>query len=197
MVDQAILDVIEGRRDCFGMEQGQPLKGSPAPIIFPCSFNPVHDGHRGMAEYIARVQDAMVDFELSVTNVDKATISLDEIKRRLRQFEAARIWITRAPTFAEKAELFPNRNFIIGADTAVRLFQPKYYASPQDVERVFRRIDELACRFLVFGRKVSTEFESADSLSIPGQFKHLFAPISEVEFRMDISSRDLRSKGTE
>lgn len=197
MVDQAILDVIEGRLDCCVFDQGHPVDGTPGKNVFPGSFNPLHEGHTGMMQYVARVQNTPVDFELSIANVDKDKISLDEIKWRLSQFSAERICITRAATFGEKSELFPGRNFIVGADTAVRLFDLKYYDSPQRLIQTFDRIHDLGCRFLVFGRKMETDFEDAASIPIPDRHRHLFTPISEEDFRVDISSRELRSKGTE
>ena len=61
-------------------------------------------------------------FELSVTNVDKPALPSAEICRRLRQFTwRTEVWVTRAPTFAEKASVFPGAIFVVGADTAERI----------------------------------------------------------------------------
>ena len=197
MDHQTIQDVIQGRIDCCVFTRGQPANEPPADTLLPGSFNPLHQGHTGMAAYVGQLNKTRVDFELSVANVDKATISVDEVKQRIEQFTGLRIWITRAATFAEKAELFPGRNFIVGADTAFRLFDRKYYDSPQKMTQTFDRIQELGCRFLVFGRKVSEDFEAAESMPIPERYRELFTPIAEQHFRMDISSRELRAKGME
>src|SRR5262249_26216319 len=50
------------------------------------SFNPVHAGHWQLAEAAARRADGEVAFELSVLNVDKPPLAVEEIRRRLAQF---------------------------------------------------------------------------------------------------------------
>src|SRR5262249_9137181 len=83
------------------------------------SFNPVHAGHRCLAEAAARLLGVPVAFELPVVNADKPPLAVEEVRRRLAQFAwQAPVWLSRAPTFVEKAEVFPGAVFVVGADTA-------------------------------------------------------------------------------
>ena len=68
-------------------------------------------------------------FELSIINAAKPPLDFLEIDRRLAQFgDDQPLWLTRAATFAEKAQLFPQAVFVVGADTAARIADPKYFA---------------------------------------------------------------------
>src|SRR5262249_21453207 len=97
-------------------------------VLLPGSFNPVHLGHRQLAETAARLVGKEVAFELSILNVDKPALSAEEVRGRMAQFQwRAPLWLTRAPTFAEKASMFPGVVFVAGADTALRLVQSRYY----------------------------------------------------------------------
>ena len=78
-------------------------------------------------------------FELSVANVDKPALAPEEVRRRLAQFAwRAAVWLTRAPTYTEKAELFPGCVFVVGADTAARIVQPRFYQDSE--EQMARRM---------------------------------------------------------
>lgn len=166
--------------------------------IFPGAFDPLHQGHRGMAE-VARLRlNAPVEFELSIENVDKPPLDYLEIERRTRQFtdQDQAIWLTRAPTFVEKSRLFPGATFIVGADTIDRIGQPRYYGS--DAHRCEAAIREIAangCRFLVFPRADDTALQTLQELELPPALRQLCEGVSAVEFRTDISSTQLR-RGT-
>src|SRR5690242_20225890 len=107
----------------------RPLTATP-PVLFPGSFNPLHDGHRTLAALAGERLGGVGAFELSIANVDKPDLPDDEVRRRLEQFRGrAAVVVTRAPTFVQKAELFPGATFVLGADTAARVVQPRYYCS--------------------------------------------------------------------
>jgi hypothetical protein len=140
---------------------------------------------------------ARASFELSITNVDKPPLTAGEIRRRLAQFSGhVDVWLTRAPTFAEKAALFPGVVFVVGADTALRLVQTRYYQDSED--RMAAALDGISahgCRFLVAGRADSAgRFVELDHLALPAAYRELFLPIPEAEFRADLSSTSLRAK---
>src|SRR5436305_1581127 len=95
--------------------------------LLPGAFNPLHAGHVALAALAERLEGKPAAFELSAVNVDKAELHADEVRRRARQF-AGRFpaWLTRAALFTEKAALFPGATFVVGADTATRLLDPRY-----------------------------------------------------------------------
>src|SRR4029453_17081115 len=106
---------------------GQLARSAPIPrAVLPGSFNPLHAGHLALAHVAGQILSAPVVFELSVTNVDKPSLRVAEVRRRLRQFEWRYVVeLTRAPTFGEKARLFPGATFVVGSDTAERIAQPR------------------------------------------------------------------------
>ena len=158
------------------------------------SFDPLHDGHEGLAAAAARLLGQPVTFELSMTNVDKPVLSLAEVQRRLGQFAGRYdIVVTRATRFSDKARLFPGCAFVIGWDTAVRLVAPRYYEG--DVSRMMRALEEirgLGCRFMVAGRSADDRFHAATEIEAPAGFESMFTYIPASEFRRDVSSTDIR-----
>jgi nicotinic acid mononucleotide adenylyltransferase len=164
--------------------------------LYPGAFNPLHEGHRRIAKLAAELLSQEIHFEISVENVDKPRLSAKEIGERLGQFDdQATIWLTRAATFVEKAQLFPKTIFVVGADTLLRIGDDRYYE--QDAEQLARALNEIqarGCRFLVFGRIVGASFRQRDDLPIPAKLRELCDQVPPEVFRMDISSTELRRR---
>ena len=175
---------------------GRFRKDAPLPrLLLPGSFNPLHAGHIALAETATALTGFDAAFELTIVNADKPPLPIEEVRRRSAQLAwKAPLWLTRAPTFAAKAELFPGALFVVGADTAARIVQPRFYGgSESDLERAMNGVCGRGCRFLVAAR-VNTEgkFTDLDSINIPERYRTLFAPISAGRFRVDLSSTQLR-----
>jgi nicotinic acid mononucleotide adenylyltransferase/nicotinamide mononucleotide (NMN) deamidase PncC len=169
----------------------------PAPagdqLIFPGSFDPLHDGHRLMARIAEEIAERPLAYELSIVNVDKPPLDYQEIESRASQFRGQPLWLTRAATFIEKLAIFPRSTFVMGADTFVRLAEPKYYAGSQEAaDRAVRTIAENARGLIVFGRARDGVFEEPSTLPAPQPLRRIAYFVSEREFRIDISSTSLR-----
>lgn len=158
------------------------------------SFDPFHEGHRALARAAAGILESEVVFELSAYNVDKPPLARAEVDRRVAQFAGlGTVVLTRAPTFRDKARLFPNCTFVVGWDTAVRLVEPRYYGGDvADMARALAAMRRLGCRFLVAGRVHDGVFRSPAEVRMPEGLEDLLSPIPEAAFRYDLSSTELR-----
>ncbi len=167
-----------------------------SPALLCGSFNPLHEAHRRLAEVAAARIGVPVAFELGTVNADKPPLSSAEVKLRLRQFESlAPVWLTRAPTFAAKAMLFPGTTFVVGVDTAERIVAPRFYGdSPQAMLDALAAIRAAGCRFIVAGRADAVgRFVAAEAVAVQEPFRDLFEPMPEAAFRHDLCSTQLRS----
>lgn len=172
------------------------LSGESKPrVVFPGSFNPLHTGHRRMADAAGRRLRSPVHFEMSLVNVDKPTLSAPAVIERCQNFDSHdTVWLTRAATFAEKSRLFPGAWFVVGVDTVQRLIDPKYYgdqADRRDLE--LAKIVKKECQFLVFGRLVNDRFVSLSDLRLPAPLADYCVEVPEDDFREDVSSSELRA----
>lgn len=193
----------------------------PGSFVYPGSYNPLHEGHINLAAAAIQLKkrslDAPVVFEISALNADKPPLSKDEIMRRVRQFckgsesdkmlqkaglTNVAVCITSRPFFQSKAALFPDCNFIMGADTLSRLLQYKYYENSRDnmIAALCKITEAQNCSIIVGGRKDSSrELGFIDLKSVleteelPRCVTEKLFGLSEEQFRADISSTEIRN----
>jgi hypothetical protein len=177
---------------------GQMAVSAPQPVVlFPGSFNPLHEGHVSLARVAEELRQQPVAFELSVTNVDKPPLAGETVRQRLAQFAwRAPVELTRAPTFVEKARLFPGTTFVVGADTAERLFVPHYYGGDEDLmHRALEEIANAGSSFLVAVRlDAAGRVCGLKDIAVPRRYADLFTEIPEHHFRVDTSSSEIRAR---
>jgi nicotinic acid mononucleotide adenylyltransferase/nicotinamide mononucleotide (NMN) deamidase PncC len=188
-------ELLLGQRGCaLVSESPSPAQDAPA-LLFPGAFNPLHAGHERMAELASTHVGSPVTFEISIANVDKPTLDFVEMAERLVQFADRRVVFTRAPSFAEKALLFPQCVFIVGADTLSRIGDPRYYGGETaGRDAAIGTIARQGCHFLVFGRTGNGRFETLSELEIAPELRDLCEEIPESKFRVDISSTEQRDR---
>ncbi|HYU11335.1 MAG TPA: hypothetical protein VEK82_02090 [Stellaceae bacterium] len=178
---------------------GQMMLSAPQPsVLFPGSFNPMHEGHLLLARVAEELRQQPLAFEISVTNVDKPPLAGETVRHRLAQFAwKSPVELTRAPTFVEKSRLFPGTTFVVGADTAERLFGSKYYGD--DEARMHMALEEIANSggsFLVAVRlDAAGRIRALNDIPVPRRYADLFTEIPEHRFRVDTSSSEIRARG--
>lgn len=175
--------------------------GATPRFLFPGSYDPRHEGHLEIAQYVKRTFDADVEYELSLQNVDKPALEFHETLNRLFQFiDGDVIWLTESATFVEKSQLFPKVTFVVGVDTIIRVADSKYHSDEDEHRQAIERIVEAGCSFLVFGRQLdqdgaeSPSFYELEDLVLPVELKDICRQVPSASFRCDISSTELRAK---
>ena len=162
-------------------------------LLLPGAFNPLHDGHRRMMAHAEAKLGRAGAFELSIENPDKPMLDYLSIRDRLVQFQHP-VWLTRLPRFLEKARHFPGATFALGTDTLMRIADPRYYGSVRERDRQLAEMLDLGTRFLVFGRLIGDTFQCLSDCPLPRALRDACIEVPQEQFRLDISSTELRER---
>lgn len=174
--------------------------GGPGAVYLPATLNPIHDGHRAMAE-AAETQLSenlpgriKARYLVSSTSPHKGSLTVQEMLFKAGMLRAER-WKNQSrmvefthdePLFLDKARRRPGSIFLIGADTMERMLDPKWGT---DIDEMLREMKNLEVKFLVMGRVVDGEFKTCRDIEVPWPHGNLFEPL---EGRLDLSSSQIR-----
>jgi nicotinamide mononucleotide (NMN) deamidase PncC len=181
------------RQLILGEELAFATRDHDARLLMPGAFNPLHHAHQRMLTIAEQKTGLTGAYELSIVNVDKPLLDYTEIDIRLKQFQTP-VWVTRLPTFLEKARYFAGAHFVVGVDTLVRIVDPAYYGSTDARDRALVELAELDARFVVFGRALTDRFLSLSDVPLPRGFSALCIEVTQAEFHEVVSSSTLRER---
>lgn len=133
-------------------------RGPPAKIIFPGSFNPPHASHLKMvaiASSLVNTAEPKVDFEISICNIHKPMLTYKSVAERVNHFKDLphNVWLTNAPKFWQKALIFPDRTFVVGIDTALRICNQDCYENDSEFNHAITIFNDLNINWMVFPRQ--------------------------------------------
>lgn len=164
--------------------------------IMPGAYNPPHEGHFGTAKHVMDEYGKSVIFEVTAEPPHKEFLTVQQLLQRSKLLQGYdRLFTRKEPLYLDKAKAFPGVPLVLGADSMIRMLDPKWGL---DLNLMFMEFKRLNTKLLVSGRVVDNKFVTCKDilLDLYKNNKHIWAQsqgvILPVNGRYDISSTELR-----
>lgn len=155
------------------------------------AFNPPHEGHFGMdAAYKAAIGGDTI-YEITVDPPHKVALTVqDMLKRAKGLLGRNRIFCKGDPLYIDKINKFPGHPILMGADAGLRLLDPKWGVSLQEL---LDAVDRSGITIYVAERMVDGKLITANDLSNHCITTHGWSPFIPLKGHWDISSSEIRN----
>lgn len=182
-------------RPFFG-KNGDRLAVLPEKVVlYPGSYNPVHPGHLGLAKAVGDKALRSVVFHVTTDGPHKSPLGLQDLLKRVRMLRGHDRFFTRGDAlFVDKARRFRGVPIAIGADSLLRMLDPKWGPS---VMPMLYEMAQLGSRFYVAARTVDGELltlKRVIELSGVEDYDLLHQLFESVDGVWDFSSTQERAK---
>lgn len=161
-------------------------------LLVPGTFNPLHFGHRKMAEEASTRSRRSPVFMITMKPPHREALTIPETLQRVSQLKGVDCLVDwDNALYIQKARRYPGAAFAIGADAFDRMLDPRWC----DVPEMLREFRELRTCFYVADRTVDgRKFDVFEILSRRGV---LLTPnfVVPLHGTWEVSSTELRSKG--
>lgn len=205
------VDVSERAHQRFMMRPVFLMDGSRHPnldklskfAVMPGAFNPPHEGHFGMADSFYKDNNVRVVFEISAKTPHKEPLKVQDMLKRAKMLRGRDFIFTEGlPFYIDKANAFPGKPFVVGADAMLRMLDPKW---GMDITDMLYEFLSLKTKFYVADRVVNgKEVDHADIAEKVADFLTeeydetnldlAYELIDGIEGSWNISSTELRNK---
>ena len=159
-------------------------------VLIPSSANPFTPAHDEMALHLSGATSGGAEpvFLINTANAEKGGVSLEEVLRRARGFIGRwPVAIVRGMSqFVVMAEEL-GCDFAVGADTATRIFLPKYCEEFGGNLNVYARLKATGIAFTLFPR-IDSHGRLRTIEDVPSMFRDLFVPAPDVISRFSSSA---------
>ena len=107
-------------------------------VVYPGSFNPLHDGHKGLTDLLISHGFKMV-FEISRSRYQKPPYDKNHMDRLVKQFTGyADLLVSDAPLFSQKRDQLAQFDpyWVMGYDTAKRWLDENKKVDDAELKRI-------------------------------------------------------------
>jgi nicotinic acid mononucleotide adenylyltransferase len=159
---------------------------------FAGSFNPIHDGHRYIKQFVKEKLGLNVVYELSIKNVEKNVIDIEDLEKRLKEIGE---WttVTNCATFNEKIKTLSNfapHDYIIGYDTFERIVSLQYNTIDD-----MKNWSEKGVKFIVIPRYQKTWKDAFENLD--NETKEIAEKLIVEDYQKEVDNIHLPHSSTE
>jgi len=183
----------------FFTADGRRLKSLPNMedyALMPGTFNPPHEGHFGMADSFRRKHGRNVVFEIGSNPPHKEPPTVQDLLKRAKLLRGRDAFFSvDMPLYLQKAQTYPGVPLLVGADTLLRMLDPKWGINPREL---IQQLIHVQTTLFVGGRTVDGKFTTRNDIvnGLDPKITKGFdmRVFQELEGRWDISSTELRNK---